>query len=138
MISKCNYICSDQDSFQFFAKYNWMKYDYIEPRIMPNGKYYVFRKTIDLSNYTLDEIRKYLEPYDYNLESMVSIYGLEEAFHITAECIFESCSWSTNEFYEARYDTLEEAKEKIKRITSLHYVVLTGLRKDTDENKTDS
>lgn len=105
---------------------------------MPNGKYYVFRKTIDLSNYTLDEIGKYLEPYDYNLESMVSIYGLEEAFRIAAECIFESCSWSTNEFYETRYDTLEEVKEIIKRLVSLHYVVITGLRKDTYENKTDS
>ena len=44
---------------------------------------------IDLHNYSLDELKELCSSYYPTLEEIVASYGVDEALHIIAECIFE-------------------------------------------------
>lgn len=82
-----NWICTDPDCSQFCKKLSDSKYQFVEVR---HHKFYnVVIFTVDLKDYTLDDIWGYCKSYYDSFETIVSDYGFMESFRIMAECIFE-------------------------------------------------
>lgn len=71
------------------------RYGIIDSVAFPDGHGFVSQRTIDLSDYEMDEdfCRSYLHPYGYdNQEDVIAQYG-GSGWQIIAECIAETEIW---------------------------------------------
>lgn len=102
------YICSDPDCAQYYRKVNDFVYAFIEARKWPDGECVVSHSVVDVRDYSLDEIWSYCSGYYSSLDEMISDYGIREALHIMAECVFEQLDFSEMEF-NAKQHSIEEA-----------------------------
>ena len=92
------YICSDPDCAQYYRKVNDFVYVFIEAREWPDDGYVVSHSVVDVRDYSLDEIWNYCSGYYSSLDEMISHYGIREALHIMAECVFEQLDFCDMEF----------------------------------------
>lgn len=107
-----NFVCTDPDSAQYCKKISDSEYLYVEVREVPE-KYVVCSLTVNLKDYTLDEIWNYCEAYYSSFEEMVENYGFRTSFQIMAECIFESLLLFDMDSIKS-FDEEEDAIEYIK------------------------
>ena len=119
-----DWICTDPDTHQYckmIADYSWEFYELRHLlRDTPNGideTPVVCSGTINLYDYTLDEIWEVCSAYYDSFEDMVAIYGFRSALQIMAECIFEQTQ--TRELDVYRLITDEQAIQMIQnRVTN--------------------
>lgn len=108
-----NWICTDPDYFQYCKKLSDSKYQFIEVRHHKRYSAVVF--TVELKDYTLDEIWEYCKSYYESFDDIVSDYGFMESFRIMAECIFEGHSTLFDMDKVISFDEEEQAYDAVLR-----------------------
>ncbi len=95
LLPTAGWILTDSDTGQHVRPLGDRRFECIDMGMKQNGTCYVSRRTIDLSDYELDEdfCKTYLKPYDYDsVQDVQAQYG-DAADQIMVECIFETEIW---------------------------------------------
>lgn len=101
-----DWICTDSDTSQYCRKINDYSYEFIEIR-EAISEYVVCTVSIDIRDYSLDELWNYCSGYYCSYEQMVEQYGFREAIRIIAECVFEQMGYD-----EMEYNFIQDSFDK--------------------------
>lgn len=122
-VSKCLYFlppmigdffCTDNDSSQYLRKIDWHTYQCVEVRSSYDGKnnkaYRVVAATIDLAEYSAEQLLENLDSYYSSLDAMMAEYK-SNSFQIMAEIVFENGEGNETEI--GVYDTRGDAEAHV-------------------------
>lgn len=82
--------CTDLDNKQYGRQISTNVYEFKEKNrgLLDYGKNEFIQITIDLDDYSSDEVEKYIQAYYSGIDEVKQIYGADFEW-IIAECIFE-------------------------------------------------
>lgn len=83
------WILTDDDSSQYLKPISEDKFDCIEVRGLPGGKFAVVRSVLDLDIIPREELEHIIESYYESVDEVFDTYGEIGAAQIMAECLFE-------------------------------------------------
>ena len=111
------WICSDPDCSQNYKRVCDTVYSFIEVRSYQAEKEacVVCQAVVDLRNYTVNELRELCSSYYPTLEEIVTCYGIDEALHIIAECIFEQLPLYEIEIIKS-FDSYDVASQYVSKL----------------------
>lgn len=113
------WFCTDSDCDRIRRQIDDFTWSYIGPRELDNGHWVVSYATIDIRDYSLDELWAFCAP-DYNsFEEIVELHGFRDALCVMSECVFEQLGFDDMEF-NSEQQNLRSAIEFIKEWTDSH------------------
>lgn len=109
------FILTDNDCWQYQKRLDARSFLMIQEAEMPDATYRVFASTVDLNDYTEEQIWEYVRGYYTSMEELNEYYQDKDVIDgIIAECIFEQNGWrSSDEYWTVSNE--EEAEKVILR-----------------------
>lgn len=113
------WICSDPDCAQYYRKDGDFTFSFIEVRECLD-EYVVSHGVIDIRDYTLDGLWVFCGGYYESYEQMIADFGLREALHLMAECVFEELPFGEMEWNKAGFHNAGSAIKYIHEWINEH------------------
>lgn len=85
--------CTDPDMNQWGRLVGGRVYEFKQDMKYPDGSVVKEEETIDLNDYTEEEINDHLSAYGWDIEQLKEENSLEDAEWLMAECIFEQIAY---------------------------------------------
>lgn len=85
--------CTDPDMNQWGRLIGDRVYEFKQDMKYPDGSVVEEEETIDLNDYTEEEINDHLSAYGWDIEQLKEENNLENAEWLMAECIFEQIAY---------------------------------------------
>lgn len=109
--------CTDPDCNQWQRVTSWPKLEMIQSTKMPDDTYIVYSMTIDMDDYSINDMINYLKFY-YQSPKDIPYMNNIELCKLTAECIFETDGLTEHDSLIENL-TADEAKQYIQNHISM-------------------